>query len=227
MKKNICLAMLITGMIATNLMGCKTLDAGPGPQGPIGPQDSISPDAIVIENTGRVVSQEHPYTGFEEIEVNSLLEVEISQGEGYQIITEVEEAALPYLEVSLEGGRLRIGLDPSQGYHTKQATLQARITLPAITALIVDGVSQVTLQDMHCSGAVDLTVRGVSTLDGRISGCDLQIEVSDTSTVELEGSAQQVTVQVTGVSVVDLSGFEIEDLSSDKDQTSQLILQDD
>jgi hypothetical protein len=219
-------------VVVGSLVGCSTQNFSPGPKDPIGPQGNLGPneplgpsssDAVVIESNGNLVSEEYNFTGFEEIEINSLMTVEISQGEGYEIITEVEEDAVPYLRVSLEGKRLRIGLDPSKGYNTNNATLRAKITLPYFAALIVDGVSHVMLKDILCTHAVDIEVKGVSSLDGLIDGCDLSIEVSNLSKVTLDGSAQDVTVNAAGLSEVNLSSLEVQNLEYEVDETSELI----
>jgi hypothetical protein len=221
----------ITVMIAGVLIGCSTQNFSPGPKDPTGPQGDLDPkgtssDAIVIESKGNLVSEEYYFTGFEEIEVNSLMTVEIFQGESFKVTTSVEEDAVPYLQVSLEDKRLHIGLDPSRSYHTNNAKLLAKITLPYFTTLMVDGVSHVILKDIQCTHAVEIEVKGVSSLDGQINGCDLNIKVSDTSKLYLAGSAQDVTVSVTGISKVDLSSLETQHLEYKADEASKLILKE-
>jgi hypothetical protein len=223
----------ILALIAVLLIGCAAQDLGPGPKGPIGemgdpgPADPPGPssgDTILIESKGVLVSEAHNFTGFEEIEINSLLTVEISQGESYEITTEVEEDAVPYLQVSLEGKRLRIGLDPSQAYNLNTATLRAEITIPKLTALIVDGISHVTLKDFNCTHTMDLEIKGISSLKGEISGCSLNLDVINLSKATLNGSVQDVTVNAADISEVNLSSLEMQNLESKIDDSSELIL---
>jgi hypothetical protein len=222
-------------IIACALIGCTTTNSSPGPISPVGPQGPVGPqniegpphdDAIVIENKGRLVSKEYSFTGFEEIEVNSLMTVEISQGEDFKIITEVEEDAVPYLEVSLDGKRLSIGLDPSQAYSMSNATVRAKIMLPEMANLIVDGISHVTLKDFKCTNSGSLVVKGISSLEGMINGCDLLLDVSNLSKVLLSGSAGVVTVRATDISEVDLTSLEMQNLESVIDDSSELIVAD-
>jgi hypothetical protein len=232
MKTNI-LSLAIAVLVAGVLTGCTTQNFSPGPNGPIGPQGNPGPDGdiaaasgdtIVIESEGNLVSAEHAFTDFDAVEVNALMTVEITLGESYEIITEVEEDAVPYLQVLIEGGRLRIGLDPSLGYSTNNAALFAKITLPSLRSLVVDGASHVILEDIQCTRALDIEVTGTSSLDGQIYGCDLSLEVSDVSTVSLAGSVPSAVVSISGVSSVDLSALEAQNLDYEVDQLSELVL---
>jgi hypothetical protein len=222
----------ITVMIAVVLSGCSTRVFSPGPTGLIGPQGNlvqneplgpVSPNIIVIESKGNLVVEEYDLVGFEEIEIGSLMEVVISQGEGFNITTSIEEDAVPYLQVSLEGKRLRIGLDPSQAYQTDEASLLATITLPELSTLIVSGVSHVTLDEIRCVSTLDIVVEGVSSVDGQVSGCDLDIQVSKTSNLQLAGTANQVSVSIETVSKVDISSLDFQYLEYEADGTSELI----
>ena len=232
MKAKIFMILWITVILTGGLVSCSTQSFGPGPKSPIGPQGNLGPneppgpssgDTIFIESKGNLVVEEYDFVGFEEIEIGSLMEVEISQGVNFNVTTSVEEDAVPYLQVSLEGKRLMIGLDPSQVYKTDGATLQATVTLPDLTNVIVVGVSHVTLDDIQYLNPMNIEVEGVSSLDGQISGCDLNIQVSSTSNLQLAGSANQVTVSVEGVSKVDLSSLEYQSLEYQTEETSELI----
>lgn len=227
---------LITVLISVCLVGCSTQSFGPGPKGPIGPQGDLGPqdspgpsvsDAITIANNGSLVFEEYDFVGFDEIEISSLMDVEISQGETYQITTTVVEDAVPYLQVSLEGKRLRIGLDPSQAYNINQATLHASITLPHLLTLTVSKISHVTLDDFQCAKSMGIVVSEVSSLDGQINGCDLDIQILNTSELTLTGSANHVMVSLALVSKADLSSLEVQHLDFESDLTSQLIQKED
>ena len=221
----------LTMVLITNiLIGCTSRQFSPGPQGPVGPAgdvgaDSVGPassDAIYLDDSGNLVTETHDFSGFDEIEITSMLEVEISQGDRYHVLTEVEENAQPYLQVSLAGKKLVIGLDPELAYNTSDAVLRAMITVPNLRKVAAGGVSSGSLMDFQCSGSIVIEVTGVSEFEGQISGCDLNLIVTDSSTLTLRGSVQDVGLKATGASKVDLSGLMIENLESDLDLTSQL-----
>ena len=235
MKAKIFLIFWITVILGGGLASCSTQSFGPGPKGPIGPQGNLGPneplgssssDTIVIESNGNLVFDEYDFVGFDEIEIGSLMEVEISQGETYRITTSVVEDAVPYLQVSLEGKRLRIGLDSSQTYNISKVTLRAEITLPELTVLIIDGISDVKLEDFDCTHPLDLEVTGISSLEGHITGCDLSIETSDLSKVKLNGLAGNVFIKGSAISEVDISSLDFQELDYEMDETSELILED-
>jgi len=92
--------------------------------------------------------------------------------------------------------------------------------------LIVDGISHVTLKDIQCTKVMDIDVKEISSLEGQINGCDLNLEVLNLSEVALEGSAKNVTVIIADLSEVDLSLLEVQNLVSEVDDSSRLISKD-
>ena len=92
--------------------------------------------------------------------------------------------------------------------------------------MIVDGISHVTLKDFKCTNSGSLVVKGISSLEGMINGCDLLLDVSNLSKVLLSGSAGVVTVRATDISEVDLTSLEMQNLESVIDDSSELIVAD-
>jgi len=215
--KNLCivLVILITGNFITSC----------SPQC-LAPRSDNAPTGyeIILDNRGTKVSEAHNLTGFSEIDVSALFEVEIIQGGGFEVITEVEEAAVPYLQVFVEDHVLNIGLDPSLAYNTTNAVLHGKITLPVLSRLSLNGISTAELTDFECSGSLDVEVRGVSVLKGRLSGCDLNLIAAESSEVMLQGSVKNVELIATNASEVDFSELVMENLESYVDLTSKLII---
>jgi len=96
--------------------------------------------------------------------------------------------------------------------------------LPKLTTLIVDGISHVTLKDFNCTQSMDIEVKGISSLEGEISGCSLNLDVINLSKTTLDGSVQDVTVNASDLSEVDLSSLEMQNLESVVDDSSELIV---
>ena len=121
-----------------------------------------SQDAIVIEDSGRLVTKPYDFEGFDEIEA-SMFDLDIRHGEPYAVIIEVEENALDYVQVVMENNRLELGLAPGEAYNMADIRLRAQITLPELAAIALDLGSDSTATGFDC-GALHKDLRLGSSL---------------------------------------------------------------
>jgi hypothetical protein len=160
-----------------------------GPQGPVGPQPlhgTPAANLIVIEDSGEVATSEYDLAGFEGLEIGWGFDVDIRQGESFRVVTRVEKNAVPYLQVAQDGHTLKLGLDPAKTYHMINITLEAEITMPRLTNLVVDGGSDVTMRGFQSAEALDIVVdAGGSLLGGSGSAGDLTVVASASGEVDL------------------------------------------
>ena len=184
-----------------------------GPQGDVGPRGDLGPSsadfaegAIVIDKSGVLVIEEYAFTDFSRLEIG-MFDVEVRQGEGYRVVLEMDKNVLDHVQVTREGETLRIGLDPSESYQMEDIHMRAEITMPTLTGLTMGLVDdgQVTGFKSEDDLLIDL---GQSSLRGEVQAGDLTITADVSCTVNLVGSAANVTVKATVDSDVDLSELE-------------------
>ena len=186
-------------------------DVGPkgdvGPQGDLGPSPSdFAEDAIVIKKSGVLVTKEYPFTDFSQLEIG-MFDVEVRQGEGYQVVLEMDKNLLDHVQVTQEGETLRIGLDPSEGYQMEDVHKRAEITMPTLTGLTMGLVDDGQVTGFRSEDALVIGL-GQSSLRGEVQAGDLEITAQVACTVNLGGSAGDVTVKAAVDSDVDLSELE-------------------
>jgi hypothetical protein len=221
MKRTI-LLILVIGIF---LAGCSEDGFSPGPKVDVGPQGDIGPsskDAIYIDGEGVLVESEFAFTGFSEIEVSDFFEVEIRQGETYQVRVEAVEALLPYLEVVLRGVAVNISLKDGYTYNIDNASHRVEVTLPVLTQARINNHSTMYLMDFEADDSLKLEVGDFSELNGEIEAKDIQVEVSNHSELILSGSASQVRGEVAEFSDADLTDLEAEEVNIDVDTHSSL-----
>jgi hypothetical protein len=203
MKRQV-LAIAIIILVSGLLLGaCGNEPSGPGPQGPVGPQKPVGPkgavgpqsiegtppdNVTVIENSGNLITQEYDYGGFDALFIGFGFDVELRQGDTYRVFIEVEENAMPYVQVVVEGNTLKLDLDDSKTYHMENITLRAEITMPTLTSAVLELGS---------------------SLRGEVEAGDIHIEASMSSEVTLTGLAQDVTIDAKMNSMVNLAGLRV------------------
>ncbi len=178
----------------------------------------------LIQASGNVVTEEFSITGFDRVEVSHAFTADISQGDGFSVIIDIDENLIEYLQVVKAGNTLKIGLEPSQRYVITDATRRAKVTMPELTGLDVSGASHGTISGFKSSRAVTIDVSGASRLTGDIECGDGRFDISGASELTLRGSAEDVIIGVSGASHVDLSLFPVADASVEASGASRVTV---
>lgn len=171
---------------------------------------SCTPPITIIRPSGNVVTQEPDLAGFDALEVSHSFRVDVTQGELFHVLLRVDENVLNHLDVRRQGDTLRIGLEPGVGYSTSDLLLEAEVTMPEVTGLVLSGASRTTLDGFRSSRRLEVNVSGASYLTGEIECEDAELEVSGASHVTLDGSAGDIRINASGASSVDLEAFPVD-----------------
>jgi predicted small secreted protein len=142
-----------------------------------------------VAGSGQLVNRSFDLAGFSRIDANNSAQVEVSRGEAFRVDVEVDDNLAPRLDVAVRGDTLRIGLQ--NGSYSK-VTLRARVTMPELTGV---------------------TLNGASTLRGDLAGEDLALNLNGASRATLTGAAGRVTIDVNGASQAllgDLAAVDVE-----------------
>lgn len=126
-----------------------TRHVGPvGPQGIVGAQPlegTPPPNLTIIEDTYSMVTNEYAFNDFSQVEISGSFDVTIRQGEGFGVRAQIEETAVPYVQIAQEGDLLTIRLDPGRTYHMVNITLDVEITVPELARLVLEGGAEATV----------------------------------------------------------------------------------
>ncbi len=169
--------------------------------------DLVQQTGQLIQASGNVVSEEFTITGFDGVQVSHAFTVDISQGDEFSVIVDIDENLIEYLQVVKAGNTLKIGLEPDHRYVISAATRRAKVTMPELTGLDVSGASQGTISGFKSSSALTIDLSGASQLSGDIECGDGRFDVSGASELSLRGSAENLIIGASGASRVELSLF--------------------
>ena len=216
--KNISIFVL-TIIVVGGLFGCSTTEFSPGPQEELGPS---SENAINIESTDVFVKIEYPLSGFTEITVSDLFEVEIRQGETYRVMVEAEETIAPYHEIAVQGKTLHIGLNPNYTYNIESTRQRVEVTLPALSVVRVHDFSTVIMEDFETEESLLVSAMDFGKLSGSITAGEVEVDVTNHGELILSGSASQVLGEVMNFSSADLTDLEAVEVDIVTDSHSSL-----
>lgn len=163
---------------------------------------------VDIADIGDMVVHDYDLSGFVEVEISDFFEVEIRRGENYRVMIEAENALTPYLDVVVRGKTLQIGLKSGYSYNIENASQSAKLTLPELARVEVANHSSVVIESFESSKELELKVSNFSSVAGDIEANSVRVDVSNHSTLSLSGAADKVTGEASNFSTVNLSDLD-------------------
>lgn len=179
---------------------------------------------VRITGSGNLVTQEEAVTGFDEVDVSQSFNVDITQGDTFQVVIRVDDNLVEHLNITKQGSTLRINLKPSRNYILNNATLEAEVTMPELVGVDASGSSDVNISGFDSTKSLVVDLSGASTLSGDIQAGDASFDISGSSEVRLTGSAEDIEVGASGSSEADLSDFQASNANVDASGASEVVV---
>ena len=211
-KTVICIALVIIMIVLTFTSGC---GYGFGP---------------TITGSGKPASWDFDYRDFTKIEAGYAFGIDVVKADSYLVRITIDDNLYEHLDISKQGDTLYLRLKPNYNYIN--VNRKATINLPDLEKLGLSGASKADIgSGFSSSHAVDFELSGASKVDigdmkagntnfglsgaskasGRIEMADGRFDLSGASSLKLEGSANDVDIQASGASHVELADFSVVD----------------
>lgn len=178
--------------------------------------------SVNITGSGNVVTREEDISGFDKVDISHAFEVKITQDDEFSVVIRVDDNLVDELRVEKQGDTLIIGLKPGTGFNIQNQTMEADVTMPALTGIDASGASKVTVSGFKSGDSFAADISGASTLTGDIEAGDTAFDVSGASTSKLSGSAEDTKIDASGASTVDLGDFPVGNATIDASGASNV-----
>jgi len=182
-----------------------------------------------IIGSGNLITQEMDFTDFTKLEINHVFQAKVTRSDSFFISITVDDNLLEYVTVRKSGNTLRIYL--KGGYSYIGTTKIVEIAMPKIDKLRLSGASRAEVSGFRSSDRLELEASGVSSLNivdlkagdtifvisggshivGGIEIADGRCNVSGASSINLEGYASDISIEVSGASQANLADFSVSD----------------
>jgi hypothetical protein len=166
-----------------------------------------APQTIV--GSGNKVTVEKDLSGFTKVAASSAFQVGITQSDDYRVIITVDEKVEPYLDVTVQGDTLRIGVRPGLTLGAGSFPLNAKVSMPRLSGVELSGACRTTVGGFKSGDRLDAKVSGASQLEGDIEAGDVRFEVSGASRLALSGKGQKLALEGSGASQAILVDFSV------------------
>jgi hypothetical protein len=158
----------------------------------------------VVRGSGFLVDSHYSYSDFAGVTAEQAFKVTIVADSVWSVTVTCDDNVVPYLEVTREGGLLRIGLTPFTRF--LDATLAAEVRMPVLTFLEVSGAA------------------GVRVGPGFASALDASVTVSGAGSVEVQGlTCGALDLNISGVGSATASSLDATSLTAELSGESSLV----
>ena len=160
-----------------------------------------------VKCDGPVITNTFELTGFDAISLNGYEDMELFQGDQFQVLVKANEDVFKYLDYKVEEGVLI--LETKDHVNIKAETYEVTVTLPVLKNLTVNGAGDIDLKNGYSSGE-DLTVTVNGAGDFEFSGIkvpSLSITLNGAGDIDADGlDVENVSVAINGAGDINLSG---------------------
>ncbi len=146
-----------------------------------------TPGGLVVWGSGETVTITPEYENFNEIVVSDKFNVNIQQGDRYEVEIKTNKNMQEFLAINQKYTVLDIQMKPNRFY--KDAVLEAEITLPDLVYLDVNGISRVTIDEFAVKKDIRIDITETSKLTANIRAEGVFLTVKNSSEAEFHGSA--------------------------------------
>jgi len=181
-----------------------------------------------ITGSGKLADWDFDYRDFTKIEAGYAFSIDIVKADSYLVRITIDDNLYEHLDISKQGDTLYLRLKPNYNY--TNVTRKATIHLPDLEKMGLSGASQadigsgfssshavdfelsgasrVNIDDMK-AGNTNFGLSGASKASGSIEMANGRFDLSGASSLELEGTANDIDVQASGASHVGLADFSV------------------
>ena len=187
-------AALTAAALAMAVSACGDDDSRVGPVGPVGPVG----EEEGVPGSGDLASDVRDVAGFDRILLAGEGTVVVTPGGVESLEVETDDNLLPYIETSVEDGRLEIRTEPGIDIAPSQK-ISYRVGATNLAGLELSGAGSIRIGDWETDHAsVLLSGVGDISIDG-LAATSLEVEHVGVGTITVSGGVETQTVLAAGV----------------------------
>lgn len=170
-----------------------------------------------VQGSGNAKTETRSVSGFEKINANGAVNMEIAVGKDFSVTVEADDNILEHIKTETNGDTLRIY---SEGRLSTKTKINVKISMPELSAMDINGASTAIVSNAN-SDSLELKANGASKIkiDGQVK--DLDANANGASTIDAETlKAENADVDSNGASTVTV--FASNDLKADASGASTI-----
>jgi phage shock protein PspC (stress-responsive transcriptional regulator) len=151
------------------------------------------------------------YSNFDELAFSHHFEVEIRQGETYEILLEGNNKHTPKISITQEDRKLTFGVVKNKQLFSK-VPVKIYITMPALKKLQAEGAGDISLSGFD-AGQMELQLGGAVSCQADININNMEAYLSGKSDLTLSGKGERLSLVLSGASDANTFSFNADNVN--------------
>jgi hypothetical protein len=173
LKKYIIVILLLFAVVAAS--GCVN-------QGPTG--------------SGKIVNESRDVSGFNQIDLNGVGELIITQGNKESVTIEADDNIMPYIKTSVNNNKLTINFENNMPMPTQ--SVKIHVTVKDINSINVSGSGKINSSNLNVNNlTVNINGAGESILNN-LNAQTLKMKISGAGKMTVSGNVNEQTIDISG-----------------------------
>jgi len=144
-----------------------------------------------ISGSGNIITQTRPTGDFQRFSTSSGIDVELTTGPVIQVIVEADDNVMKYIETTVNGDNLHIGL--KDHVNLSNTHMKVYITAPQINGIKASSGSDVIVKDLlKNTGKLALDASSAGSITADIDAPEVEADVSSGASIKLSGKTRNL-----------------------------------
>lgn len=171
-------------------------------------------DRETIEGNGNLITREVPVSAFELLKASGVYELKLSQGSKEAVKIEADENLQQYFEVRNEGNKLVIDMNKLKNINLKNKNkMRVYVTFKKLTEMDLSTVGSVAAEKELNFADLQIRNASVGKVDLNLSANTVTLNNSSVGNVKLAGKAQNAVFKNNGVGSLDAGSFVVQSMN--------------
>jgi hypothetical protein len=182
----------------------------------LGSLNSFAQKWETIKGNGQVKKETRTVSDFTSLASHGSMDVQISYGDSKSVVVEADENLLPYIETSVENGKLSI--KPKKNVNLKSSSkMIVHVSMTKINSLQLSGSGNVDGEGAFTNdGKTEIALSGSGNIKlGFESFKDLALSISGSGNIDLKSNkTNNISASISGSGNIDCSSISSSDVSA-------------
>jgi hypothetical protein len=169
-----------------------------------------------IEGSGNIVTKEIAVKSFDELNVQGVFSVLLTQGNKEEVRIEADDNLQELFEVKNEGSKLNITTKKDMNYSSKKK-LKVYITFRKLKSMELKTVGDISSDANLNFDDLRISNKSVGSIDLKMTAQNLNVENKSVGNVKLNGKAENAIIKNKGVGSVQAASFIVQKMDIEND----------
>jgi hypothetical protein len=150
-----------------------------------------------VSGNGDVITKTFKTGDYDHIALDSSVDVHIIEGKEGVITVDAESNIMEFIEIELDGGRLKIGIKDGISYSTRKG-IHVKVPVKEISGVSIAGSGDIDSNMVLRSNTMNISIAGSGDINLNTESKTLKVSIAGSGDVKLKGRTEQLEASVAG-----------------------------